>query len=96
MIFPKGLAGMRFFSTNGIRTAGRVCGWAALITMFFILLTGYGITQFRIVDPLTIGLLNKAVSQRWHQVFGIPLIFLLILHVGIALWWRLSGAGRKE
>jgi hypothetical protein len=87
---------MRFFSKNGVRRAGRWCGWGALILVLLMLLTGYGITHFRFVDPLTIGLLNKALSQRWHEVLGIPLILVLILHVGIALWWRLSAAGSKE
>jgi hypothetical protein len=87
---------MRIVSKKGIRRAGRWCGWGALILVILMLLTGYGITHFRIVDPLTLGLLGKAVSQRWHEVLGIPLIVVLVLHVGIALWWRLSAAGPKE
>lgn len=37
-------------------------------------MTGYGISQWKVVDPLTFGLLSKATSQRWHQSVIGPLI----------------------
>jgi hypothetical protein len=80
---------------RGIRRVGRWFGWLALALVLLTLLTGYGITQWKIVDPLTFGLLGKAVSQRWHETVGLLTVAFLSLHVGIALWWRLKGA-RKE
>lgn len=75
-----------------IRQIGRWFGWVALGLVLLTILTGYGITQFRVVDPLTAGLLGKAVSQRWHEYVGLLVLLFLTLHVGIALWWRWKGA----
>jgi hypothetical protein len=46
--------------------------------------TGYGITEFRAVTSLTFGVLNKPISQNLHLYFGIPLLAVLVLHVGAA------------
>lgn len=75
-----------------IRRIGRWFGWLALALVLLTLLTGYGIIQFRVVGPLTLGLLGKAFSQRWHELTGVLILVFLIPHVGIALWWRYKGA----
>jgi hypothetical protein len=75
-----------------VRRVGHWFGWLALVVMLLALLTGYGITQFRVVDPLTFGLLGKAVSQRWHETVAVLMAALLTVHVGVALWWRLRGS----
>ena len=79
----------------GIRRIGRWFGWVALILILLTLLTGYGITQWKIVDSLTFGLLGKAVSQRWHESVGLLTALFLSLHVVIAVWLRARGV-RKE
>jgi hypothetical protein len=81
---------------NHIRAIGRICGWVSMALVLVTLLTGYGITQFRIVDPLTLGVLTKAVAQRWHAYTDLPLAVFLAFHVGIALWWRMSRSAPKE
>ncbi len=68
-----------------IRTIGRFCGWLALGLLLFTLLTGYGITEYRIVTPLTLGVLNKAVSQHLHSYTEAGLVILLLVHVVIAV-----------
>ena len=77
------------------RTIGRVCGWLALGLLLFTLLTGYGITEFRIVTPLTLGVLNKAVAQRLHSYTEAGLVFLLLVHVVIAVRSRRTGDKKK-
>jgi hypothetical protein len=79
-----------------IRAIGRICGWFAMGLVLLTLLTGYGITEFRIVSPLTLGLITKAVAQRWHAYTDLPLVFFLAFHVGIALWWRATASRPKE
>ncbi len=79
-----------------IRAIGRACGWATMALALVTLLTGYGITQYRIVDPLTLGILNKAVAQRWHAYTGVPFLVFMFAHVGIVLWWRTSPSNPKE
>ena len=75
-----------------IRRIGRWFGWLSLALVLLTVLTGYGITKFRVVDPLTAGILGKAVSQRWHETVGLLVLAALALHVGIALWSRWKGA----
>ena len=85
-----------FKSKRNIRRIGRWCGWAALILLAFTLLTGYGISQFRIVNSLTFGLLDKVSSHRWHHYTDIPLIILTLTHVVIAVWGRLGARKRRD
>jgi hypothetical protein len=73
-----------------VRRIGRWCGWGALALLLFTVLTGYGITAFRIVTPLTLGLVNKAFALSWHAWIDLPLLAILAAHVGIAMWGRLS------
>ena len=79
-----------------IRTLGRVCGWVTMALALVTLLTGYGITQYRIVDPLTLGILNKAMAQRLHAYIDVPFLVFMLAHVGIVLWWRMSPSTPKE
>jgi hypothetical protein len=80
---------------ESIRAAGRLLGWATAGLVSVMLLTGYGITQFRIVDAWTGGWLGKAAAQRWHEWLGVPILIAMLVHVGIAVWWRARG-GRSE
>jgi cytochrome b561 len=78
-----------------IRRLGHWFGWLALAFLVLTLVTGYGITQFRVVDPLTFGVVGKAVSQRWHETVALLIVVFLALHVSIALWWRLRGGSTQ-
>jgi hypothetical protein len=82
----------RLKDKHTLRWLGRLFGWLALALVLLSILTGFGITQWRVVDSLTAGLLGKALSQRWHGVIGPLVLAALTLHVGIALWWRRKGA----
>lgn len=82
----------RLKDKRSLRRLGRLFGWLALALVLLTMLTGYGITNFKIVDPLTAGLLGKAVSQRWHGFVAALVLAALAIHVGIALWWRWKGA----
>jgi hypothetical protein len=78
-----------------IRKIGRICGWVGLGLLLFTLLTGYGISEFRIVTSLTLNLLNKALAQRLHAYTEIPMLALLFVHIGIAVWARRSDSSMK-
>ncbi len=86
----------RIRNPKNIRNIGRICGWLAAVLLLFTLLTGYGITEFRIVEPLTLGLLGKAAAQRLHSYTELPLVMLFAVHIGIALWARRSVDRGKE
>jgi hypothetical protein len=50
-----------------------------VVTIVF-LVSGFGITEFRIVETLTFGLLNKSLAFKIHEVVWIPFVVLLVLH----------------
>lgn len=79
-----------------IRTIGRVFGWLGMGLLLFTLLTGYGIAEFRIITPLTLNLMNKALAQRLHAYTEAPMMALLLVHVGIAVWARSTEPKKKE
>jgi hypothetical protein len=81
---------------RNIRKIGRWFGWAALALLAFTVLTGYGISQFRIVNSLTLGLLGKASSQRLHHYTDVPLVVLTLAHATIAAWGRSRARKRRR
>jgi len=55
--------------------------WLLAVLVIIYLITGFGITEYRIVEPLTFGLLTKSLAQKIHISLEIPFIILLILHI---------------
>jgi hypothetical protein len=55
--------------------------WLLTVVVIIYLITGFGITEYRIVEPLTFGLLTKSLAQKIHISLEIPFITLLILHI---------------
>ena len=62
--------------------------WSLLILTVLYLVSGLGITQYRIIEALTLGLLTRSLAFRIHDVLLIPFFALLFLHVilGPAAW----------
>jgi hypothetical protein len=56
--------------------------WNLGVTVLY-LLSGFGITNPGIVEPLTFGILGKALAFRVHDLLWIPFIALLVLHVSL-------------
>ena len=52
------------------------------VTIIYII-TGLGITEFRIIEPATFGLLSKNLSFAIHDNLLIPFIILLVLHIAV-------------
>jgi cytochrome b subunit of formate dehydrogenase len=59
----------------------RIIQWALLIVTFLYVLSGFGITEFRIIESATFGLLSKNLSFAIHDNLLIPFIILLVVHV---------------
>jgi len=55
--------------------------WLLTVLVIIYLITGFGITEYRIVEPLTFGLLTKSLAQKIHINLEIPFLILLILHI---------------
>jgi cytochrome b subunit of formate dehydrogenase len=61
--------------------ARQVVHWLLLAVIVLYLLTGFGITQFRVVEHVTFGLLTKNLAFNIHNNLLIPFIVLLGLHI---------------
>jgi len=59
----------------------KVLDWVLFGMTLVYLLTGLGITQFRIIEELTFGLLSRNLSFRLHEALLAPFLILLSLHV---------------
>ena len=55
--------------------------WLLAILVIIYLVTGFGITEFRTVETLTLGLLTKTLAFKIHNNLWVPFIILLGLHV---------------
>lgn len=67
------------------RLAGRAAHWLLMAVVVLFLVTGFGITEFRTVERLTLGLLTKQTSFKIHSGLWIPLVILLVLHIYLVL-----------
>ena len=59
----------------------KIIHWLLTVVVIIYLITGFGITEYRIVEPLTFGLLTKNLAHKIHINLEIPFIILLILHI---------------
>lgn len=51
-----------------------------LIVIILLVITGYGVTDYHIIEAITFGTLSKALSYQVHTNLIVPLIILLALH----------------
>jgi len=63
----------------------RIIHWLLAILVIIYLVTGFGITEFRTVETVTLGLLTKSLAFEIHNNLWIPFIILLGLHVFLTL-----------
>ena len=61
--------------------ARQIVHWLLLAVLALYLLTGFGITEYRVVEHLTFGLLTKPLAFKVHDNLIIPFIVLLGLHI---------------
>jgi cytochrome b subunit of formate dehydrogenase len=61
--------------------AKKTISWLLTVVVIVYLLTGFGITEYRIVESLTFGLLTKNLAHRIHTNLEIPFIILVVLHI---------------
>jgi hypothetical protein len=64
-----------------LRLFKKAVAWLLLAVSLMFLLTGFGITSESLVEPLTAGLLTKALSIRVHEVLWAPFLALLVAHL---------------
>jgi Ni,Fe-hydrogenase I cytochrome b subunit len=70
--------------------AERAVHWIFTITTIVFVFSGYGITEYRIVEAITLGLLPKALAFQIHMSLGPLFLVLLASHVYLVLRRRTS------
>ncbi len=63
------------------RTLKKGVSWLLFFVTALMLLSGFGITHYWIIGPLTLGIIGKAESFRIHTILWGPFLVLLILHI---------------
>jgi hypothetical protein len=59
----------------------KVLAWLLLLMIALYIISGFGITEYRVVETVTYGLLTKSLSFKIHDYLLIPFIVLFILHI---------------
>ena len=71
------------------RLIRKITHWLLLVVILLYLVSGFGITEFRVVETLTLGLLTKSLAFKMHDVLLIPMLILLVLHMFMPSFLRL-------
>jgi hypothetical protein len=50
-------------------------------TTIVFLISGYGVSEYRLMELITLGLLSKPLAFRIHSSLGLPFITLLLSHI---------------
>jgi thiosulfate reductase cytochrome b subunit len=79
-----------------IKMVKRIIRWSLVLVTITYILTGFGITEFRVVESLTFGLLTKYWAFQIHMNLEIPFIVLLVLHIFLSPAIRAYSAIRKR
>jgi dolichol kinase len=67
--------------TDVFRLTRVIVKWLLLAVTVLFLITGFGISEFRVVETVTLGWLSKSWAFRLHDNLWIPFVILLVLHV---------------
>jgi cytochrome b subunit of formate dehydrogenase len=52
-----------------------------------VIISGLGITYFRSIEVITLGLFDKNVSFQIHNLLFLPFLFILLIHVLFPWLW---------
>jgi cytochrome b subunit of formate dehydrogenase len=63
------------------KTIKKAVAWTLLAVTILFLMSGFGIVYPDLVGLLTLGLLNKGLSIRLHDVLWAPFVSLLAAHL---------------
>ncbi len=59
----------------------KIVHWLMAVFIVIFIVTGFGITEYRLVESMTFGLLTKPLSFKIHSDLAIPLVVLFIIHL---------------
>ncbi len=81
-------------NTTTQKLAKRIIHWLLIASVMVLGISGFGITEFRIVEPVTSGLLTKAVALKIHTNIGLWVSFLVLLITHICLSLKLRSKNK--
>jgi len=67
-----------------------------LVLTLIYLISGLGITQYQIIEPLTLGVLTRNMAFRIHDFLLAPFVVLLLVHVLFGPITRVISHSRKD
>jgi hypothetical protein len=67
------------------RLIKNIIQWLLLAVVVVLLITGLGITNYRIVETISFGLLTKNLAQKIHTAPGLWISFVVLLALHISL-----------
>jgi hypothetical protein len=70
--------------------------WPTLVLFIVYVLSGYGITNSRVISELTGGALTHSLSLSIHTTIAMPVLFLVSIHVLIGLRSGLRRLGIQD
>jgi len=70
--------------------------YVLLILTAIYIISGLGITQWQIIEPLTFGLLTRNLASRIHDFLLVPFAVLLFVHVLFGPAIRVYSHFKKE
>jgi thiosulfate reductase cytochrome b subunit len=59
----------------------KIVHWGLLVIIIIFIITGLGITRYRVTESITLGLLTKPIAYQIHSYLILPLIVFLYLHI---------------
>jgi thiosulfate reductase cytochrome b subunit len=65
------------------------------IVIILYIITGFGITEYRIIESLTFGFLTKQLSFQVHNSLTIPFILLVTIHIILSLGKKIKKQNKK-
>ncbi len=65
----------------GLNLTKIIIRWLLLVVILLYGISGFGITEYRIVEPATLGLLTRNLAFKIHDNLVVPMVVLLVLHV---------------
>jgi thiosulfate reductase cytochrome b subunit len=66
---------------RALEIAKRIVPWLLLALLALYIVTGLGITEYRIIEKITFGGLSKNLSFKIHDNLLYPFLVLLIAHI---------------
>jgi len=73
----------------------KIIHWAFTIFLIFYIITGFGITEYQIIQSLTFDLLTKPISFQLHTILIYPFIILLLIPIGLTIYNKIKLRKKK-